>query len=156
MTIEFALRRRAFRSRCVSSLWLLLTVVILIGTYISVPQLVNKSLVVAETYSHVHYGALSPATNRDKTYVVMAMVAFCLVAIGFACFILSRSAFIENELAARYYGLADAICIAGNRFEDFEKAAHLLVPKSKSFAITDVISEKDRTALMSMLKVLRP
>ena len=78
-----------------------------------------------------------------------------LFVISFACFLLSRSAFVEIELAARYGGLADALCIAGNDFEQLEKAVNLLVPKAKYLSIPEIISPKNLSSLADVIKQAR-
>jgi len=58
-----------------------------------------------------------------------AVMGLGAAAIGFACYLLSRSALIELGTAARLSGLADALCISGDEIKQFEKAAAVLVPK---------------------------
>jgi hypothetical protein len=51
-------------------------------------------------------------------------LTLALLAIRSACFLLGRTAFVEIELAARFLGLAAAICIAGDNLDHLEKATN--------------------------------
>ncbi len=64
--------------------------------------------------------------------------------VSFACFLLGRMAFVEVELAARFSGLADALCVAGNDFEQLKKATNLLFHKLNTFPFLK--SFRQRTA----------
>src|SRR5689334_15562438 len=118
MTIEFSLRRRATHSRYMAALWLTLATAILIGTYISLPIIANNTISAFESLETQPSGAkatsqapLENNATRIEFYAV-GVLALGLVAICFACFLLGRSAFVEIELAARFGGLADALCVA--------------------------------------------
>jgi len=155
MTIELSLRRRATQSRYLALLWLSLTIIILIGTYISIPLIAGNALLsVSATLNANSSGTTSPSEGQ-VFYCAMGMLVFGLSAIAFARFLLGRTAFIELEAAARSNGLADALCIADGNLEAFEKAANLLVPKGKYFSIPGVLSRKDREAFVEILKFLR-
>jgi len=86
----------------------------------------------------------------------MGTLVLGLFAVSFACFLLSRSAFIEIELAARFNGLADALCMAGNDLGQLEKAANFLVPKSKYLSVPEIFSAKDLKSLAEFAEQLRP
>jgi beta-lactamase regulating signal transducer with metallopeptidase domain len=161
MTIEFSLRRRAARSRYMATLWLALATAILIGTYISLPIIANDTLNAAKSLEAQPSGAKNtlqpPVENnaiRIEVYAV-SVLALGLLAICFACFLLGRSAFVEIELAARFNGFADALCIAGENFEQLEKAANLLVPKTKFLSVPRIFSPKDVKPILEVLKELR-
>ena len=85
----------------------------------------------------------------------MAIAVLGLFAIAFACFLLGRIAFIEIELAARFNGLADAMCIAVNDFGQLEKALTLLVPKAKYLSVPEMISPKNLSSLADVIKQAR-
>jgi len=156
MTIEFSLRRRATQSRCLAALWLSLSVIILVGTYISLPLVVNKTL-----SSIIQIEGRSSETNSGvpvdahAQFLAIATLFLAVLAISFACFLLGRSAFVEIELAARFNGLADALCIAGNDFGQLEKAANLLVPKAKYLSVPEIFSAKDLSSLLDFIKEAR-
>jgi hypothetical protein len=82
-------------------------------------------------------------------------LALGLLAICFACFLLGRTAFVEIELAARFGGLADALCIAGENFDQLEKAANFLVPGTKYLSVPEIFSTKDLNSVVELLKELR-
>jgi len=156
MTIEFSLRRRATQSRCLAAVWLSLAVIILVGTYISLPTVVNKTLRNISQF----VGQTSGTNNilmadAHIQFFVMGTLILGLSAISFACFLLGRSAFVEIELAARYSGLADALCIAGNDFGQLEKAVNLLVPKAKYLSIPEIISSKNLSSMADVIKQAR-
>jgi hypothetical protein len=83
-----------------------------------------------------------------------ALVTLCsaIVAIGSACFLLARSAFIEIELAVRYVSLADALCLTGANLSDLEKITVLLVPKPRYLSASQAFSPKDLRALAEVIK----
>ena len=89
------------------------------------------------------------------SFALGTLVRWTLCTILFACFLLGRSAFFEIELAARFNGLADALCIAGSDFGQLEKAANLLVPKTKYFSVPKLFSAKDLSALADVIKQAR-
>jgi hypothetical protein len=138
-----------------ASAWLLLAVAILIGTYLSIPVIENKTLTILESHLDTHNSVLVPVLDKSGTGVLITITVLSSLAIGFACFFLSRTAFIDFEFAAKFLGLADAICIAGGKLEDLEKASQLFVPKSRSFGMSDMIPKKDRETFMELVKCLR-
>jgi hypothetical protein len=152
MTIEFSLRRRAVRSRYMAILWLSLATLILIGTYISLPVIASSTIT---TFRNIQ-----PTADNKPPHIelyALGVVTLALLAIGFACFLLGRTAFVEIELAARFAGLADAVCIAGDSFDQLEKAANLLVPGTKYLSVPEIFSTKDLgSVLKEVLKELRP
>jgi hypothetical protein len=164
MTIEFSLRRRATQARCLAILWLILATIILIATYISLPLIANKTLSSInriELQSVAAEGTRTPDTLDSKTFFrgqlyVMGTMLLGLLAISFACFLLGRSAFVEMEMAARFSGFADALCIAGDNFEKLEKAANLLMPSTKYLSVPEIFSTKDLKSIVEILKQVRP
>jgi hypothetical protein len=164
MTIEFSLRRRAFQSRCLATLWLGLSSIILVATYITLPIIADKTLAsiskielqVAGTKSSTIIHELDPSTFAHIQFYALGTLALELVAISFACFLLGRSAFVEIELAARCSGFADALCIAGDNFDQLEKAANILMPSTKYLSVPEIFSTNDLKSLVEILKQIRP
>jgi hypothetical protein len=155
MTIELSLRRRATQSRCLAILWLSLAIVILVGTYISIPSIASQALLSFSASLNTNSSGTTSPVEGQAFYCAMGMLVFGLSAISFACFLLGRSAFIELEVAARSNSLADALCIADGNLEAFEKAVNLFVLKDKCFAVSDVFSRKGRESFVEILKLLR-
>jgi hypothetical protein len=144
-------------------LWLSLASSILVGTYVSLPLIANTTLTTIRTVetepSSVRVGP--PQLNaesknpRAEMYAI-GVVALGLFAICFACFLLGRTAFVEIELAARFGGLADALCIAGDNFDQLEKAVNLLAPGTKYLSVPEIFSIKDLSSVVDVVKELRP
>lgn len=155
MTIELSLRRRATQSRCLALLWLSLAIIILVGTYISIPSIASKALVSVSVSMHTNSSGPTSNMEMHTFYFALVMIVFGLSAIAFACFLLGRSAFIELEVAARSNGLADALCVSDCSLESLEKAANILVPKGNYCAIPDILSKKDRESFIEFVKLLR-
>jgi hypothetical protein len=161
MTIEFSLRRRAARSRYMATVWLALATAILIGTYISLPIIANNTLGAVRTLEAQPSGAKSTSQPpiegnalRTEVYVV-SVLALGLLAVCFACFLLGRSALVEIELAARFNGFADALCIAGENLDQLEKATSLLVPRTKFLSTSRIFSPKDVKPIIELLNEVR-
>ena len=161
MTIEFSLRRRATRSRYMATLCLALATAILIGTYISLPIIASNTLSAVKSLEAQPSGAkatsqapLENNATRIEVYAV-SVLTLGLLPVGFACFLLGRSAFVEIELAARFSGFADALCIAGENFDQLEKAANLLVPRTKYLSATKIFSPKDLKPILEVLNAAR-
>ena len=164
MTIEFSLRRRATHARCLAILWLSLAIVILVGTYTSLPFVVDKTLSSVSKIDGATQGAsgnvkddVKEARSLSLRVHLFAIVTLILgLSINlFACYLLGRSAFVEIELAARFGGLADALCIAGNDLGELETAADILVPKAKFLSVPKMFSGNDLKPLADFLKQLR-
>src|SRR5713101_6293203 len=163
MTIEFSLRRRAQRARCMAVFWLTLATLILVGTYISLPLIANHTL------SAIH--AMEMESSASKTSIAqptidtkgrhielyaIGVLALSLLAVCFACFLLGRTAFVEIELAARFAAFADALCLAGENLDQLEKAANLLLPGTKYLSVPEIFSTKDLNSVVDLMKELRP
>src|SRR5271166_946820 len=163
MTLEFSLRRRAQRARYMAVFWLALATLILVGTYISLPFIANH------TFSAIH--TMEMESSASKTGITQTTVdargphielyaigvlALSLLAVCFACFLLGRTAFVEIELAARFAAFADALCLAGENFDQLEKAANLLMPGTKYLSVPEIFSTKDLDSLAEIVKALRP
>jgi hypothetical protein len=161
VTIEFSLRRRSERARLMAGVWLSLATLILVGTYISLPIIANATI---RTFNSIDSGggkagpSQQPAESKSFHVEIYAVgvLALGLVAVGFACFLLGRTAFVEIEMAARFSGLADALCIAGDNFEHLEKATELLMPATKYLSVPEIFSTKDLDSVVEVLKQLRP
>jgi hypothetical protein len=144
-----------------AALWLTLATAVLIGTYISLPIVANNTIKAFKNLEAQPSGAkatlqapLENNATRIELYAV-SVLALGLVAICFACFLLGRAAFVEIELAARFGGLADALCIAGENFDQLEKAANLLVPGTKYLSVPEIFSTKDLKPILEVLKEVR-
>lgn len=156
MTIEFSLRRRAIQARCLAIVWLSVAILILIGTYISLPFMANKTLnLIVQIERENLLTNAGTATSGHLFIFASLSLAFELVLVLFGCFLLSRSAFIEIELAARFIGLADAICIAGDDLDNLAKTVDLLVPKPKYLSIPEIVSLTDVKAIADIVKPSR-
>jgi hypothetical protein len=154
MTIEFSLRRRARRARYMATLWLGLATFILVGTYASLPVIANRAV---RTFVNLEQNATQAAGDRKGSNIelyVIGVVALALLAVGFAGFLLGRTAFVEIELAARFGGLADALCISGESLDQLEKAANIFVPGSKYLSVPEIFSTKDFDSVAGAVKAL--
>ena len=161
MTIERSLRRRAIQARCLSVLWLSLAILILVGTYISLPFIGNKTLTyisqVNDSFVEPHSIGF-PSTLETRAFsqaqiLSLGILVLAMIAIVYTCFLLGRAAFIEIGIAVRYSGLADALCIAGDDFDRLQKLAELFAPKDFSFP--RMLASKDRESLVELLKLMR-
>lgn len=161
MSIEFSLRKRATQSRRFAFLYLSLATLILVATYVSLPSIAGKTLQSVNQLEDATRAAVSPgegtAAIAKASFVHLhvfglVILILCLSTVSFASYLLARSAFIEIELAARFIGLADALCIAGNDFQQLERAAMLLVPRTKYFP---ELSEKNLKAFLDIVKGVR-
>lgn len=155
MTIEHSLRRRATQSRCLSILWLGLAVVILIGTYISIPAIAGKTLAAVNANLKLDGGGITSALVDPAFYCAMGMLVFGLFAVSCACILLGRGAMYELESAARLSGLADTLCVVDSNWDNLEKASALLVPRGRYFTVPGVLSKKDYAPVVEILKLLR-
>src|SRR6266404_4879269 len=163
MTLEFSLRRRAMQARCLAALWLGLATTILLGTYISLPFVAGKTLAyVSQVEAQTPFANDVTDTSKSSSKLIshaqifaMGTMVLGLCAVSFACFLLGRSAFVEIELSARFAGLADALCIAGESFEELEKAANLLMPTAKYLSVPEIFSAKDLKSVADTVKQLR-
>jgi hypothetical protein len=144
-----------------AALWLALATAILIGTYISLPIIANNTLNAVKSLEAQPSGAKAtsqPFLENNATrieFYAVSVSALGLLAVGFACFLLGRSAFVEMELAARFSGFADALCIAGEDFDQLEKAANLLVPRTKYLSAPKIFSPKDLKPILEVLNEVR-
>jgi len=153
MTIEYSLRRRAIHARRLAAVWMGIAVIILISTYASLPFIINKALIIIRTVEGqdpIDNGA----ADIHMQYFILSIATIELMAVAFACYLLGRSAIIEIELSVRFNGLADALCLSGNNWEQFEKATLLMVPKTKHLTSKD-FSPKDYKWLIDILKSAR-
>lgn len=157
MTIEFSLRRRAIQARYFAIMWLGLAIIVLIGSYISFPSIAGKTLQsVTQIEGSTELDGSSLVTGKAMFFQLhtfaLIILVLCLSVVSFASYLLARTAFIELETAARFIGLADALCIAGDDFDQLEKAASLLVPRSKYFPEA---TEKQLNKFLEIVKSVR-
>lgn len=156
MTIEFSMRRRAAQSRYLAILWLSLAVVILVGTYTSIPmvaQKISRSIATSESSASVSSDERMP--THIQVYTV-GTLALGLLVVSFACFLLGRSALVEIELAARFNAFADALCISGGDVVLLEKFANILMPNTKYLSDPELLPLKDVGSLVELMKQLHP
>lgn len=137
MTIEHSLRRRAAKARLFAALWLNIAVIVLVGTYLSLPAIAGQTLAVLSEIEGPSAsdgrGPLSGNSPFANPYVLtLITITLGVVAISCASFLLGRYALTELESAGRLGGIADALCVSGDQFGQFEKAAAVFVPKSHS------------------------
>ncbi|MEJ0089080.1 MAG: hypothetical protein WDM80_04920 [Limisphaerales bacterium] len=156
MTIEFSLRQRAHQARWNAITWLILSVTILIGSYLSLPSIAGRTLNYVNQVESPGAGNfdLASPTSEKATFIhlhtfALIILVLCVAVISLASYLLARTAFIEFDSAARFIGLADAICVSGEDIEDLQAAASLFVPTTKSFP---EISEKSLKALLEAAK----
>ena len=161
MTIEFSLRRRATQSRLFAVVYLSLAVIILVGSYFSLPTVAGKTLQSVNQIEESRTTSISPggsviAAGNDSIIhlhiFALIILILCISAVAFASYLLARSALIEVDLAIRFTGIADALCIAGNDFGQLEKAVVLLVPTSKYFS---ELQEKHLKTCLEIVKNVR-
>ncbi len=145
-----------------AAFWLTVTTLILVGTYLSLPFVANETL--SALRGNVGPSELKTSTTRPtddprsphtEPYTI-GVLALGLFAVCFACFLLGRAAFVEIELAARFAAFADALCLAGENFDQLEKAASLMLPGSKYLSVPEIFSTKDLDSIAEVLKTLRP
>jgi len=108
--------------------------------------------------SGIGVNSAQPIAGTKNSHIeiyAIGIVALGLLAVCFACFLLGRSAFVEIELSARFGGLADALCIAGESFDQLEKATSFLVPGTKYLSVPEIFSTKDLDSVVQVLKELR-
>jgi hypothetical protein len=143
-------------------LWLTLATTILVGTYVSLPLIASRTITTFRNIELQSSGvrAVQPtAENKAAPHIelyALGVVTLALLAISFACFLLGRTAFVEIELAARFAGLADAVCIAGDSLDNLEKAANLLAPGTKYLSVPEIFSIKDLGSVLEILKQTKP
>lgn len=145
-------------------IWLSLAIVILVGSYTSLPYVADITLSSLSKIDGATQGTITSVKDdvKESKSPIFQVHLFALVTlilglsvILFACYLLGRSAFIEIELAARFSGLADALCIAGNDFGQLEKAAAILVPQPKFLSVPKTFSVGDLKPLTDVLKQLK-
>ncbi|MFA5058382.1 MAG: hypothetical protein WC485_09735 [Opitutaceae bacterium] len=154
MTLELSLRRRATHARFLAILWLTISIGVLIGTYLSLPFVAKKALTIAGGVD-----SLMPADAISRLHmpifaITMLLMGFFVIAL--ACYLLGRTVLVEIELAARFSGLADALCVAGSDLTQFERAAAVFVPKGKYLSAPFLRSSKDLKSMAEFLRQIRP
>jgi hypothetical protein len=152
MTLEYSLRRRARRARMMAVLWLSLATSILVITYISLPVFANE---VAGSISNIETKGSDPKAIPQMQLYTLGTLTLGVLTIAFSCFLLGRTAFVEIELAARFSGIADAFCIAGDDMAQLEKAVQLLVPSAKYLSVPGIFSVKDLQSITDLVKQVK-
>lgn len=138
-----------------ANVWLGLATVILVTTFASLPVVTQKTLSSMERDGSVEAKNVEAKPLSHPQLYTVVVLALGLIAISFACFLLGRAAFVETELAARFSGFADALCVAGDNFDHLEKAANILMPEAKYLSVPDIFSAKDLQSLVEILKELK-
>ncbi len=136
-------------------LWLSIAVLILVGTYVSIPNIAARILRALILDAPSNPAVPASILGGYTFYFAILILLFGMSSVAFACYLLGRTAFLELDLAARANGLADSLCIAGGEMEIFEKASTLLVPKRLFIASSSVFSEKDKESIIQFVKLLR-
>ncbi len=164
MTIELSLRRRSTQARVFAIVWLTIAAALLVGTYVSLPFVAGKTLDSVEQIERRGVAnAPSPGvgapveTNKSTTLQAFALTTLVLgvLAASLAGYLVGKAGFMELERAGKLSGLADALCLAGNDFGQFEKAATILMLKSKFASGSSSISQDDIKSLLEVLRRLR-
>jgi hypothetical protein len=155
MTIEFSLRRRANQSRYLAVLFVTVAVLILVGTYISLPLIVSRSLGSVAATINTNGNTTASISGGLALYCGLGIILFGVTGIAFACYLLARSAFAELELSARATSIADALCISGGSFESLEKAINVLLPSGGQIGSARVLSSNDMESIIELVKLLR-
>lgn len=153
MTIETSLRYRALWCRCLAVLWLAVITLILTCVYISLPTIVGAVLEYLSLANKSLAASGSVAYNYQLMIIVITVAELALALS--VSYIFARSAYVESETAARLTGIADALCIAGSDIDKFEKAAAILVPRSKILLSGGPMSKTDLKPLADIIKLLR-
>ena len=146
-----------------AAFWLSLATLILVGTYISLPLIANRT---ARAFQAVETKTSGPGASitlaspggrasHPELYAI-GVLALGVLPVCFACFLLGRAAFVEIELAARFLAFADALCLAGEDLAQWEKAANLLLPGTKYLSVPEIFSVKDLSSVAEIVKELRP
>jgi hypothetical protein len=154
VTIEASLRKRAKQLHLTACLLLLSAVVILLGTYSSLPYFTGLAL---KSIREAMLASISPTSSLEQMVFSFAIGAVILAfaAIIYSCTLLGRGAYVAIELATQASGLADALCIAGDNLVQLEKYVALLVPATKHFSPAELVSGKDVETLIELLKKLK-
>jgi len=163
MTIEQSLRRRATLARSLGILWLALAALLVVCSFASLPHMVASAINSVDKMQLLPSSSASPNgeamvgkgvfTNVQFLAIVTLVLGLCTVSL--ACYFLGRAGCVEIELAARYGGLADTLCLAGKDFDQLERAAAVMVPKSRFLFAPEILSAKDLKSVADALKPLR-
>jgi hypothetical protein len=158
MTLEYSLRRRSVHARVMAFVWLSLACLVLGAAAGSLPWLAQKTW---ENALAVEISPLNvksdlpagPASGEQRPIVWSVLIALEMSLLGSACYVFARAGFSEVDLAARYNGLADALCVAGDDLGRLEQAAAILVPKASGLKTgAAAFSAKDVQSLAELVK----
>lgn len=146
-----------------ATVWLGLALVVLGVVYSSLPFIVGKTLRVLATPEHVS----GPAAKFDKELandftpsnykqiIAVVSLVFGFGVVSYAAYLLGRCAQVEYAAASHFGGLADALCIAGEDLQRFEKAAAILVPKFAALSDSTLFSTKEIQSIGEVFKQLK-
>jgi hypothetical protein len=152
------------QSRILAMIWLVMATTILICTYATLPRVAAKTFSTIEGAESQKIDSSLPArseesANSSKTHTqfyALGTIALGLAAVGFSCFLLGRAAFVEIELAARYGGIADALCLGCTTTLELEKAVNILVPAARYLSVPDIFSVNDLKSVFEIVGQLKP
>jgi hypothetical protein len=164
MTIEFSLRNRARQARLLAIIWLGLATIILVATFISLPYFAQKTLssinkLDAQSAQGKNSSTIDTSEAKSPSHMqpfAIGTLTLGVLVISFACFMLGRTAFVEIEQAGRFNGIADALCIAGDKIEQLEKTVSLLVPTARYLSVPEIFSLKNIQDVADLVKQVRP
>src|SRR5438045_2657808 len=115
MTVEHSIRRRAAQARLFAALWLSVAVLVLVGTYVSLPFVAGKTLDAitkiegdAAGFNNVNKEGSAAEKKSFLTLHLFALTTLVLgvAAVSVASFLLGRAAFMEMESAERLRAIA--------------------------------------------------
>jgi hypothetical protein len=132
-----------------AAVWLTVTVVVLVGTYASLPSIAGETLNAIGRIEASSQGTSAFANPHAFTLITLG---FGVLAIACASLVLGKVALAELESAGRLCGFADALCVSGNEIGQFEKAAAVFVPKSAS---NSKLTSEDLRELAELAKKFR-
>jgi hypothetical protein len=131
-------------------MWISFSIALLLGAYFLLPEVAEKTFLSIQKIDSNQ--TVTAANSRILAVAIIALTSIVALAAGV---LLGRLSLIEFETAARLSGLADAFCIAGNDIAQLEKAASILVPKTRYLSATAVFSAKDLRTIGEILKQVK-
>lgn len=171
MNLESSFRKRAFRARVLSRLYVAAALAVFVIGIVGVLQFANKVLVWQERVSYseavsrfagvVLLPASDIASKQSQDSGISASTLFILASgmivliVCAAGFFLLRMSFQESFLGVRFDALGDALCLSRDSLSDFEKAASIIVPRDKNMVRSDLFSTDEIKAITDIVKSVR-
>jgi hypothetical protein len=143
MTVEFSLRQRAKRAQVFAIIWILLTGIILVSAYLTLPDIAGRVFTWATSLR-----------EPNPQIISITVVTLGTAAVFYACYLFGRMAILELALSVRFCAIADALCLSENDMAMFERSATILVP-DKQFFFADAIGKSDLKAVAELVKDLK-